>query len=405
MKKILLILFILILGACSKPVEEPPVKNPDVDVEKPVDFTYQIEQDISFTEGDKMDFTDKIFGNYDSIEFDKPAETVGDHLLKVKLTKDNQTKTIGIPYTITAKLPSADYYLSSLEVEGYQLEPVFTTENDTYTLTLPNTLSTFTINAKPQDSLAQIVSGTGEIVNPGYNFLHKVIVQAENLEMWAYDINVVFSQEPGEPEPSDPTGVETWNGYYINYPNSQPANLRNDYLSIVNKQWKLDSSYVPSGLIDIPTSYTVYGNGSLVPDAYDAYLQMREAASQEGLILNVSNCYRSYARQKELYTYYLTIDSQEVVDTYSARPGHSEHQLGLACDFAADQLNIHSFTGTPEQLWMVDNAHKFGFILRFPQGKESVTGYQYESWHYRYVGSIASEIKESGLTLEEYLGL
>lgn len=395
MKKIIVsLLLLLLIVSCSKDNQEQ-----DNQVEpQPVEFSYRLTENIEFVEGEEIDFTDHIFGNYDRVEFDEPETSVGSHLLRTTLYKDEETRVIGIPYEIIERPPSNNYYLANLSFEGYKLEPSFDPSIDSYQLELPSILESYTISATPQDENASVTHGVGIWLNPGVDYTHQVVVTAENLEQYTYNIEVKFVDEVSVDE-----DIETFNGLFINYPDSSPVTHRDDLLTLVNKSYRLENDYEPEGLIDIDTSYTVYGNGALIPEAYDAYMKMREAASQEGLVLNVSNCYRSYHRQKELYTHYLTIDSQATVDTYSARPGHSEHQLGVACDFAANQLNIHDFTGTAEQQWMVENAHDFGFILRYPQDKVDVTGYNYESWHYRYVGAVATEITENGLTLEEYL--
>ena len=181
--------------------------------------------------------------------------------------------------------------------------------------------------------------------------------------------------------------------------------FRDDNLTLVNKTYKLDKDYEPDDLVTVNSNYVTHGNVTMRAEAYRAFEQMRETAKAEGLTLNISTAYRSYSTQKRLYTGYLNSSSQKVVDTFSARPGHSEHQLGVAADFAAGQKRLENFTGTPEQKWMQENAYKFGFILRYLPDKVDITGYKYESWHYRYVGNIAEKIKNSGLCLEEYLEL
>lgn len=199
--------------------------------------------------------------------------------------------------------------------------------------------------------------------------------------------------------------IDTFKGIPINFENSYKVIFRDDNLTIVNKKFRLDPKYRPKNIVNIDKKYTVYGYAQLEGQAYRAFLKMRKAAEEEGLDLRISTGYRDYDFQKQLYTGYLAKDSQEDVDKLSARPGHSEHQLGTAADFSSGKNNLEKFTGTPEQLWMTKNAHKFGFILRYLEGKEKITGYSAESWHYRYVGDIAEEIHNSGKTLEEYLGM
>ncbi|UJS27382.1 M15 family metallopeptidase [Macrococcoides canis] len=135
--------------------------------------------------------------------------------------------------------------------------------------------------------------------------------------------------------------------------------------------------------------------------------QMIKDAKKDKQSLVVRSGYRSYQMQDKLYKAYKAQDAN--ADAYSARPGHSEHQTGLAFDIgsveSARDFTI-SFGDTTEGEWLAQNAHKYGFIIRYPEGKTHITGYQYEPWHVRYVGTkIAQEIFNKKITLEEYLGL
>jgi len=140
-----------------------------------------------------------------------------------------------------------------------------------------------------------------------------------------------------------------------------------------------------------------------------AFEKMRVAAKKEGITLVAFSTYRSYAYQKTLFDKYVARDGYEKASTYSAEPGKSEHQTGLAFDIGgADSTKYatFSFSKTKEAKWLFANAHRYGFHLRYPSGKESWTGYTYESWHYRYVGAtLAARLKVSGLTMEEYFHL
>ena len=130
---------------------------------------------------------------------------------------------------------------------------------------------------------------------------------------------------------------------------------------------------------------------------------MFAGAANEGISLWVASGFRSYDTQNWLYNNYVAMDGKAAADTYSARPGHSEHQTGLAFD-----LNIVAdyFAFTQEGVWLANNCWKYGFIIRYPAGKDGVTGYKYEPWHVRYLGTdLAKSVYESGLTLEEYLGI
>ena len=124
-------------------------------------------------------------------------------------------------------------------------------------------------------------------------------------------------------------------------------------------------------------------------------------AASEGIVVDAGSGYRSYDAQKSLYDNYVKQDGQAKADTYSARPGFSEHQTGLAVDFAPIE---DSFASSAPYDWLVFNAHKFGFVLRYPHDKTDVTGYMYEPWHWRYIGiDDATDMKAKGVkTLEEY---
>ena len=154
---------------------------------------------------------------------------------------------------------------------------------------------------------------------------------------------------------------------------------------IVNKKYSLPANYNPG--VD--------------QTAAAALKQLQQAASTAGHNIPLISGFRSYSRQQTLYNNYVARDGQALADTYSARPGQSEHQTGLAFDVGKLDDNYGS---TPAGIWLKENCHKYGFIIRYPKGKESITGYQYEPWHIRYVGvDHATKIMNQNITLEEYL--
>ena len=157
---------------------------------------------------------------------------------------------------------------------------------------------------------------------------------------------------------------------------------------VVNKSYPLPRSYNPGGLTD---------------ECENAFDQMQAAAEDEGLDLYIASGFRSYDLQSSLYQRYCNEDGQAAADTYSARPGHSEHQSGLAIDLNSISSD---FAYTAEGQWVAEHCWEYGFILRYPADKVSITGYMYEPWHIRYVGrDNARAIYSSGLCLEEYLGI
>ena len=174
-----------------------------------------------------------------------------------------------------------------------------------------------------------------------------------------------------------------------------------DLAVLVNKHCALPADYVP----ELEVLGAGYGYGSLRPEAAQAFRAMADGAREEGVSLRSVSAYRSYASQKITYNNYLKKYRQSVVDTFSARPGHSEHQTGLALDINAASSRAH-FENTEAFAWLKEHCAEYGFILRYDQGKEDITGYRFEPWHYRYVGvDIAKAVMEQGLAYEEYLAL
>jgi D-alanyl-D-alanine carboxypeptidase len=172
---------------------------------------------------------------------------------------------------------------------------------------------------------------------------------------------------------------------------------------VVNKQRPLQPmDYAPADLV------AVY-NGYLRATAASALNSMLFQAQVEGVGIKNISSYRSYSTQKSLYDSYVAQDGVALADTYSARPGYSEHQTGLATDVGdVDGLCEFyiCFADTPAGLWLSNNAHRYGFIIRYPYGKTDITGYQYEPWHVRYVGiDVATAIFNQQTTLEQYFGL
>ena len=144
-------------------------------------------------------------------------------------------------------------------------------------------------------------------------------------------------------------------------------------------------------------------NMYLEKECMNSFIKMARDASSINLNIRAISTYRSYEYQENLYNNYAKVDGVNKADTYSARPGFSEHHTGLAIDIDNIKSSYLNFENTEEFIWMQENAHKYGFILRYPKDKEDITGYMYEAWHYRYVGiNIATYIKENNITYEEY---
>ena len=183
-------------------------------------------------------------------------------------------------------------------------------------------------------------------------------------------------------------------------------------LVLVNKKNNLPSGYVPTNLSvpNIRFSFAEYDNKKLMrSDAADALEGMFMGAEKAGVKLYALSAYRSFDRQQGIFTSSVSRNGIEKANRFSAMPGQSEHQTGLAMDLTAPSVNYglsQDFGGTAEGKWLSDNAYKYGFIIRYQRGRESITGYQYEPWHVRFVGKAAAkEISSRNITLEEYLGI
>ncbi len=186
------------------------------------------------------------------------------------------------------------------------------------------------------------------------------------------------------------------------YQNTKQSNRLNNIAILVNKYIYLPENYTPNNLSIISDSFST-SNRKLVYEAKEMFEKMAAKALEDGYKLRAISAYRSYDYQKGLYDNYLKNDDIDTVDTYSARPGFSEHQTGLVVDVDNFETDFNNFEKTKEFTWMQDNSYKYGFILRYPKDKEEITGYEYESWHYRYVGvEIATFIKNNDITFDEY---
>ncbi len=190
------------------------------------------------------------------------------------------------------------------------------------------------------------------------------------------------------------------------YEDTEKANITLDTTLLVNKHYLLDKDYIPDDLVNVSQNYAwgEVGSQKVREVAYNAFLDMWNAANEEGYYLMINSSYRSYEDQEIVYNNYKNSSGERFADSIAARPGSSEHQTGLTLDiFSKTNTNKNTFSQTDEAKWLKENAHNFGFILRYPEDKVDITGYSFESWHYRYVGvDIATYIYENDITYEEY---
>lgn len=181
---------------------------------------------------------------------------------------------------------------------------------------------------------------------------------------------------------------------------------------LVNRKYLLPSSYVPVNLVEPNVRFSFsYSSDKrkMRKVAADALERLFQAGEKDGVILYGVSGYRSYARQKQIYDQNVATRGEEATNAVSAKPGSSEHQTGLTIDVSAKSVSYRldqSFGDTKEGKWLANHAHLHGFIIRYPYGKEKITGYSYEPWHIRFVGkTVASYLYENELTLEEYYGV
>ena len=187
------------------------------------------------------------------------------------------------------------------------------------------------------------------------------------------------------------------------YENIKDTDTSKDILMINNKVYKLPDKYVPSDLVTISNQHAYGNKPQLRKEAYEAFVNMFNAAKEENLTIIINSAYRSYEYQVNLYNQYLKTYGKDYTDKYAAKAGHSEHQTGLAIDVTTYRANADNFDKTEVFNWLQKHAYEYGFILRYPKGKEKITGYEYESWHYRYVGvEVATQVYTEDITYDEY---
>ena len=187
------------------------------------------------------------------------------------------------------------------------------------------------------------------------------------------------------------------------YTNTKETDISKNELMLLNKYNYLTANYNPDDLEIFSNVYAYGNNQSLRRDAYNAFIEMWNKATEDGYKLIVNSSYRSYDEQQKIYDDYSTWYGVEDADKKAARAGYSEHQTGLAVDIQSYCSQKKDFDQCEEFTWLANNAYKYGFILRYPKDKEYLTGYNYESWHYRYVGKEASlYIHDNNITFDEY---
>lgn len=184
-----------------------------------------------------------------------------------------------------------------------------------------------------------------------------------------------------------------------------------DTLLLVNKYNALPENYEPTNLVSTPNACVIGVDYScqtetqyLRKEVGEAFSSLVNGGKEHGINIKAIASYRSYSYQKNLYDYYANTEGKEYADKYYARPGQSEHNSALAVDVTLNNENFNEIENSEDYDWLINNIANYGFILRYPKDKVEITGYQYESWHLRYVGvEAAQEMTKQNLTLDEYI--
>ncbi len=187
------------------------------------------------------------------------------------------------------------------------------------------------------------------------------------------------------------------------YETTTEADTTKENLILVNKYYQLKNDYTPENLTLVSNWYC-YGKNQITKEAYDSFLNMYQKAEEQNIKLIINSSYRDYQSQEATYNNLKNSYGLKRADNQAARPGHSEHETGLAIDiFSPGNTTTTNFKDSEAYQWLKEHAHEYGFIERYPEGKEYLTGYNFESWHWRYVGiDIANKIQEEQITFDEY---
>ena len=240
------------------------------------------------------------------------------------------------------------------------------------------------------------------ILNKKYNDLYDDFIKEKYFMFKNLDTYVEYYNDESDQEVSHAVAMVNVQANEDHYEDVKKTDTSKKELLLVTKYNALDENYKPDDITDISVKYC-YGDNEISNEVYQKFISMYNAAKEEDLYLIITSAYRDYNFQKELWDQYADSQGEEWADSVAARPGHSEHQTGLALDIVTYNSNMNDFENSDEFKWLQQNSHKYGFILRYPKDKEDITGYSYESWHYRYVGvDVATEIHELGITFDEY---
>lgn len=301
----------------------------------------------------------------------------------MKFDKDSVTVEVGDVYNSVLKFTPEDitytgaiYYTSDSSVASVTNEGVITAKS----------AGNCTIEAYYENDYRLVASMEVTVIDP-----FPITSQETTAPETPSPETTTPDTEP-EPEPeTDPPASST--------PAPAPEYSGSHKMEVIDGITYFDGVMIANKTYTLPASY----NPGVQPEAMDAFYDMQAAAAADGISLWILSSFRSYEDQDVIYNRYVAQDGRDAADTYSSRPGHSDHQTGYTFDLNSLEQD---FQYDPAGQWLDKNCYKYGFIIRYPKGKESSTGYMYEPWHVRYIGvNLATKVTQSGLSLEEYFGI
>lgn len=308
----------------------------------------------------------------------------------MKFDKDSVTIEVGEVYNSVLKFTPEDitytgaiYYTSDSSVASVTNEGVITAKS----------AGNCTIEAYYENDYRLVASMEVTVIDP------YVITEPETTapETPAPETTVPDTEPAPDTETDPPASYST--PASSSKPAATPEYTGSHKKEVIDGITYFDGVMIANKTYTLPRSY----NPGVQPEAMDAFYDMQAAAASEGISLWILSSYRSYDDQEVIYNRYVAQDGKEAADTYSSRPGHSDHQTGYTFDLNSLEQD---FQYDPAGQWLDKNCYKYGFIIRYPNGKEGSTGYIYEPWHVRYIGvDLATKVTQSGLSLEEYFGI